>query len=230
MLFDLFQIADKSVTMATVLRVKRRYDDEPFDALVIAGKRRKTDAGQSAESTAETPLTAVVKFAGTLKSQVRINIPSSNSGFAINFTEESIFFQDDDVVEHLNKTLSKDDLKANYKQRVVDVVSKTRLKTQQESRENRYKVVNYIRSIGTGTETDDHESNMTVIDVEDLAAADAAAVAAEKVSRYLAWVAKVRCVKLCYVYQIEVRHDLQSFHECGVERKLYIVLYISYIN
>lgn len=56
--------------MATVLRVKRRNDDEPWNALLIACKKRKTDESEAAEANS---LTAVVKFAGTVKNQVKIN-------------------------------------------------------------------------------------------------------------------------------------------------------------
>lgn len=53
--------------MAAILRVKRKKDDEPLDALLIACKRQKT--AEEAEK-ALTPLTAIVKFAGTVKNQV----------------------------------------------------------------------------------------------------------------------------------------------------------------
>lgn len=66
------------VTMAAVLRVKRRNDDEPLEALVIACKRRKTvnpDGQETSKSGTDaeeesSPVTAVLKFAGTIKNQV----------------------------------------------------------------------------------------------------------------------------------------------------------------
>lgn len=58
--------------MAAVIRVKRRHDDEPLNALLIACKRFKSAENEEAEeSTALTPLTTVVKFAGTVKNQVK---------------------------------------------------------------------------------------------------------------------------------------------------------------
>lgn len=55
--------------MAAVLRVKRRNDAEPLEALVIACKRRKTENLES-EETVDDSVTAVLKFAGTVKNQV----------------------------------------------------------------------------------------------------------------------------------------------------------------
>lgn len=59
--------------MAAVLRVKRRHEDEPLNALIIACKRRKTAENEEAEKSEEAesvPLT-VFKFAGTVKNQVK---------------------------------------------------------------------------------------------------------------------------------------------------------------
>ena len=67
--------------MAAVLRVKRKKDEEPLDALLIACKRQKT--AQEAEKVSE-PLTATFKFAGTVKNQVR-SLELSVSLFSITF-------------------------------------------------------------------------------------------------------------------------------------------------
>lgn len=59
--------------MAAVLRVKRRCDDEPLNALIIACKRRKTDENEQPEdSTASGPLATILKFALTVKNQVKL--------------------------------------------------------------------------------------------------------------------------------------------------------------
>ena len=52
--------------MATILRVKRKKDDEPLDALLVACKRQKVGE----EETTTDPLTTIVKFAGTLEKEV----------------------------------------------------------------------------------------------------------------------------------------------------------------
>lgn len=70
-------------------------------------------------------------------------------------------------MDYVAKTLTKEQLTSNYKQHVPDIVNKLRMKARAESRENRYKVLNKFRSIGTLNidETDDKE--LTIIDVED---------------------------------------------------------------
>lgn len=129
--------------MAAILRVKRRNDDEPLNALVITCKRRKTAENEEAEEAAASdPLTTVLKFAGTVKNQ------------------------EADVVDHLVKTLGKDELKTNYKRHAVNVLDKIREKTKQASIENRYKVINCNRSLDT-SHVDELEDTVTVIDVED---------------------------------------------------------------
>ncbi|XP_024944048.1 probable RNA polymerase II nuclear localization protein SLC7A6OS [Cephus cinctus] len=128
--------------MPAVLRVKRRNDDEPLDALLIACKRQKLDVDEKDESK-NVPLTAVVKFAGTVKDQ------------------------EENVLEHIKKTLSKDELTANYKQRVVDINSKARQEAKQISQENRYKVVSCFRSLDTAKNKAFEDKITTVIDIED---------------------------------------------------------------
>ncbi|XP_012281280.1 probable RNA polymerase II nuclear localization protein SLC7A6OS [Orussus abietinus] len=127
--------------MAAILRVKRRNDDEPLDALIIACKRRKTEIVD--EETLDSPLTAVVKFAGTVK------------------------HQEDNVIEHVAKTLSTNDRKANYKQHIVDITGKNRHRTKQDSLENRYRVINCFRSLEQSKIDQPDETVTTVIDVED---------------------------------------------------------------
>ncbi|KAF7404698.1 putative RNA polymerase II nuclear localization protein SLC7A6OS [Vespula maculifrons] len=129
--------------MAAILRVKRRHNDEPLNALVIACKRCKTTENDEIENATDlAPVTAVVKFAGTITNQ------------------------NEDVIEHLVKTVGKNELKANYKRHVVDVKNVIRERTKQISMENRYKVVNCCRSLDT-LNTNELEDTMTVIDVED---------------------------------------------------------------
>ncbi|KAG7207564.1 hypothetical protein KM043_009188 [Ampulex compressa] len=130
--------------MAAILRVKRRNDVEPLDTLVIACKRRKTEeSNEAVEPLKLTPVTAIVKFAGTVSDQGA------------------------DVVEHIAKTLSKDELKATYKQHTVDVLAKARENVKQTSIENRYKVINCFRSLDTSNVEEFEDKVMTVIDVED---------------------------------------------------------------
>lgn len=60
--------------MSTVVRVKRRFDHEPLDALVIAVKKRKLETGEPEEVIPDVPLTEVLKFAGTIENPVKFII------------------------------------------------------------------------------------------------------------------------------------------------------------
>ena len=55
--------------MAAVVRLKRRADEEPVEALILACKRKKLDSEPESKEN-ETPFTAILKFAGTVKNQV----------------------------------------------------------------------------------------------------------------------------------------------------------------
>lgn len=57
--------------MAAVFRVKRRNDDEPIDALLVACKKRKISSEPDKESAS---ISTVVKFVGTVKNPVNINL------------------------------------------------------------------------------------------------------------------------------------------------------------
>lgn len=128
--------------MAAILRVKRRYTDEPLNAFVISCKRQKTSEYDEAETTLLTPVTTVAKFAGTVDKQ-------------------------EDSVEHIIHNYGKDELKANFKQHPVDILNKARETTKQASAENRYKVVNLFRSLDNSNHEDVEEKCTTVIDIED---------------------------------------------------------------
>jgi hypothetical protein len=55
--------------MAAVVRLKRRLDEEPLEAVVLACKRKKTESDlETAKS--DTPFQTILKFAGTVKNQV----------------------------------------------------------------------------------------------------------------------------------------------------------------
>jgi hypothetical protein len=62
--------------MAAVVRVKRRCDEEPLEALVLACKRKKTESDLGTPKN-ETPVHTILKFAGTVKNQVNtLSLPS----------------------------------------------------------------------------------------------------------------------------------------------------------
>ncbi|XP_033348767.1 probable RNA polymerase II nuclear localization protein SLC7A6OS [Bombus vosnesenskii] len=132
--------------MAAILRVKRSYYDEPLNALVISCKRQKIVEDEDTEDVLSDSITTLAKFAGTVKEQ-------------------------DENVEHLIQGYGKDELRANFKQHPIDtkqILSKIREATKLASAENRYKVVNYFRSLDNSSgENSEKRVPTVVIDVED---------------------------------------------------------------
>lgn len=64
--------------MATVIRVKRRVDEEPLNAFVLNCKKRRFEdlddsvaSSPSADANHTASTTTVVKFAGTVQNQVK---------------------------------------------------------------------------------------------------------------------------------------------------------------
>lgn len=57
--------------MAAVIRVKRRIDEEPFNKFVLNCKKRKLDEPEQENQTGKDGTSTILKFAGTVKSQVR---------------------------------------------------------------------------------------------------------------------------------------------------------------
>ena len=73
--------------MTAILRVKRRYDDEPLNALVISCKRQKiVENEEEAEDVSSVSLTTFAKFAGTVKQHVCIKKRVISSKLNIIFT------------------------------------------------------------------------------------------------------------------------------------------------
>ncbi|KOX73190.1 putative RNA polymerase II nuclear localization protein SLC7A6OS [Melipona quadrifasciata] len=127
--------------MTAILRVKRRYDNEPLNAFVISCKRQKIVENEKTED-ASIPLTTFANFAGTVK-------------------------QHDENVEHLIQTYAKNERRIHLKPHFTDVLNKIRETTKQASAENRYKVVNCFRSLDNSNKESSEETVVTVIDVED---------------------------------------------------------------
>ncbi|XP_018569675.1 probable RNA polymerase II nuclear localization protein SLC7A6OS [Anoplophora glabripennis] len=109
--------------MAAVVRVKRRLDEEPLEAVILSCKRRKlnNDVVKDAE---DTELSAtLLKFAGTIK-------------------------EDENVVAHLKKERIPEitELREHFKKHAVNINEKLREQMKETSKNNRFKVVNCFRS------------------------------------------------------------------------------------
>ncbi|XP_043502135.1 probable RNA polymerase II nuclear localization protein SLC7A6OS [Polistes fuscatus] len=129
--------------MAAFIRVKRRYNEEPSNVLLIACKKTKNIENEGAENASnDEPVTAVVKLAGTIKGR------------------------DEDAIKRLAKTVKKNELKENFKKHMVDIKNMLRAQIKNNSIESRYKIVNRHRSMDESN-TEESENNLTVIDIED---------------------------------------------------------------
>lgn len=133
--------------MATVVRLKRRSDEPPLEGLVLACKRKKPEDDLAA-TTNEIQFTSVFKFEATVNNQ-------------------------EDVVTHIRKILSKDKHKLQLRHK-ADVSGKLRAEIRHLAQENRLKVVNCFRHLEdldvfeneTGTEVSNQDGrSFTVLDV-----------------------------------------------------------------
>ncbi|XP_021940024.1 probable RNA polymerase II nuclear localization protein SLC7A6OS, partial [Zootermopsis nevadensis] len=134
--------------MAAVVRLKRRFDEEPLEALVLACKRKKTE--DLATTKDENPFTTILNFAGTVNNR------------------------EDDVASHVSKVLKKDKTKLGLRHK-ADVTGKLRTELKKLAQENRLKVVNCFRDLKdsdvlesekeTKVSTEDGEKSITIVDV-----------------------------------------------------------------
>lgn len=130
--------------MATVIRVKRRIDEEPLNAFVLNCKKRKlleetTPSSNLLEN--DTEVSQILKFAGTVESHE--NLTSS--------------------ISRLTKSEAKETMQ---KTRDPNIVNRARQQYRRNLHTNRFRVVNCFRSI----ENDDEVStiagpNYTVVDI-----------------------------------------------------------------
>ncbi|XP_044266951.1 probable RNA polymerase II nuclear localization protein SLC7A6OS isoform X2 [Tribolium madens] len=125
--------------MAAVIRIKRRLEDEPSETLILNCKKRKTDASTPDQ---DGELSTILKFAGTVKNQ-------------------------DDTLLNIKKP-TKIELEEQFKKHNTDLSSKLRLQKQEDSKKNRYKVVNCFRSQAANLEEPNQElkPEYTIYDIE----------------------------------------------------------------
>lgn len=129
-----------------VVRLKRRYNENPVDVLLFASKRLKTDEGDNVKDTLFT-------FAATVD-----NKDEDSSAFAC-----------------VNKVLRSEELKPNLQdkksiidrtKKISDLTEKLRKENQLHSLNSRYQVVSLLRNIKPDDSTDEGECTpMTVIDI-----------------------------------------------------------------
>ncbi|KAJ8930015.1 hypothetical protein NQ314_017244 [Rhamnusium bicolor] len=137
--------------MAAVVRVKRRLEEEPLEAIILNCKRRKINDDNKDKEPTDTDLSAtLLKFAGTIK-------------------------EDENVLTHLKKQHIPEihELKEHFKRHTVNISDKLRTQKQEISKSNRYKIVNCFRSqnldensLKDNAESGTSKSEYTILDVE----------------------------------------------------------------
>lgn len=76
--------------------------------------------------------------------------------------------QEENVLQHLAKTLSKEEIEANFKKApYVNLLERRRKQAKENSAANRFKVINYHRSLDTSNVEEFEDKVMTFIDIED---------------------------------------------------------------
>ncbi|BFF93610.1 probable RNA polymerase II nuclear localization protein SLC7A6OS [Drosophila madeirensis] len=164
--------------MPAVVRIKRRIDEEPHTAFVLNGKRRRLHNDENSLGTAQVPLgvaddtdaadkdelTTVLKFAGTLAKQD----DSATKQFA---------------AARLNKATAKELVQQKSNDAAIASAlrrDRQRLAAQQTTREQRFRVVNCLRTTledinesegaagggGGSSNTDDAAAQITILDIE----------------------------------------------------------------
>uniref|UniRef100_A0A182IYP4 Probable RNA polymerase II nuclear localization protein SLC7A6OS n=1 Tax=Anopheles atroparvus TaxID=41427 RepID=A0A182IYP4_ANOAO len=131
--------------MATVIRLKRRVDEDPLNAFVLNCKRQRVE-GSSAElepnANVEEGSSTILKFAGTF---------TKAEGIASH-------------LQNIHKDQAKDAVSRVHR---PNITPRNRLATKQNAQNNRFKIVNCTRSI-TNLESEQTETAIptTIVDVE----------------------------------------------------------------
>ncbi|XP_052894710.1 probable RNA polymerase II nuclear localization protein SLC7A6OS [Anopheles moucheti] len=135
--------------MATVIRLKRRVDEDPLNAFVLNCKRQRVegevtgDEDDNANEAAAAGTSTILKFAGTF---------SKAEGIASH-------------IQNIHKDQAKDALSRVHR---PNITSRNRLATKQSAQNSRFKIVNCTRSIATveSSDTSDNPFTTTIVDVE----------------------------------------------------------------
>uniref|UniRef100_A0A182MJ55 Probable RNA polymerase II nuclear localization protein SLC7A6OS n=1 Tax=Anopheles culicifacies TaxID=139723 RepID=A0A182MJ55_9DIPT len=132
--------------MATVIRLKRRVDEDPLNAFVLNCKRQRVEGATVDEdgnaNTAAAGTSTILKFAGTF---------TKAEGIASH-------------IQNIHKDQAKDALSRVHR---PNITSRNRLVAKQNAQNSRFKIVNCTRSIATvDSDASDNPITTTIVDVE----------------------------------------------------------------
>ncbi|XP_064611443.1 probable RNA polymerase II nuclear localization protein SLC7A6OS [Liolophura sinensis] len=108
--------------MAAIIRVKRKRDEDPAEALILACKKRRDDEPKT-DTSSSPEITEVLKFAGTIPSK------------------------DVSVSSKIRDAIRKEKLQREYKRHSTDIHNRTRQHVRARSGRNRYQVITSHRAI-----------------------------------------------------------------------------------
>nr|CAI5824753.1 unnamed protein product [Callosobruchus analis] len=133
--------------MSAIVRLKRRLNEEPLEALILNCKRRKVDEH---DENAKTGLAStILKFAGT-----------------VNEDENVLTYIKKQSIAHLEQ------LKYQFKKHQVSISEKLRSERQEKSKNKRYRIINCFRSGNADSEVNKEISEeldkeaYTIFDIE----------------------------------------------------------------
>uniref|UniRef100_A0A182WGW1 Probable RNA polymerase II nuclear localization protein SLC7A6OS n=1 Tax=Anopheles minimus TaxID=112268 RepID=A0A182WGW1_9DIPT len=132
--------------MATVIRLKRRVDEDPLNAFVLNCKRQRVEGATGEEddnaNAAGAGTSTILKFAGTF---------TKADGIASH-------------IQNIHKDQAKDALSRVHR---PNITSRNRLAAKQSAQNSRFKIVNCTRSIATvDSDASDNPITTTIVDVE----------------------------------------------------------------
>uniref|UniRef100_A0A1A9WKC1 Uncharacterized protein n=1 Tax=Glossina brevipalpis TaxID=37001 RepID=A0A1A9WKC1_9MUSC len=141
--------------MPAVVRVKRRIDEEPLSAFVLNGKRRRladddtsfVEQSNGKIVTSKDEISTLLKFAGTLREQD----DTATTEFA-----------------RLTKTEAKEMVSQKTVRKPSNCTEKARQEMRQHLHEQRFRVVNCLRTTLETPDTDENSAskNLTIVDIE----------------------------------------------------------------
>ncbi|XP_065357845.1 protein PFC0760c [Calliphora vicina] len=130
--------------MPAVVRVKRRIDEEPLSAFVLNGKRRRLEEENASALSHKEELSSLLKFAGTIKEL-------------------------DDTATSQFARLSKEEAKELVLQKThkpPNATDKARQEMRQHQHEQRFRVVNCLRTTLDKDNANAKSKEITIVDIE----------------------------------------------------------------
>lgn len=139
--------------MTAIIRVKRRLEDDPVEALLLSFKKRRTDEDE------EKSEFTLLQFTGTVDDKVRKTLL-----FSI-ITKCLLQNDEETIPKALNTLKTKSEFAGLFKKGSTDFIGKRRDESRHQSKENRFKILSCNRRIIPVDAEGGFGSNITIVDV-----------------------------------------------------------------